>query len=403
MFFNKQIFISTALIFFLIYDFGLLILPGLTTGRLIFILLCLFQIFIQKTFVVNKKLQVFLSVLLLIFLASLIQFMNSMESTQISRLIFFTIYSIITPFFLMDIFKTRADFLYAFFLATIIQSIFAIYSFFNPEFKQFILSIIVVGGNDSMKEGFRAIGLSSSSGAAFSMIQFCGVFSGLLLLKYNKRSVFESIFIVLSIVIVLLSTLFIGRTGLICSLVSIIYFLVLNINFKKILFYLVIIFLIGQINFIEIIEKQTERIPGFNIEFFKNWIEDGFELEDNSTTKAIQQMPIPPLTINTILGTGEIKNEERNGNASGHDSGYIQTYYSLGFVLTLIFYISYFVFLISITKMKNVNFILFFIFILFLTENKEPFIFKYIMPLYLLTLILVCNKERIDLYKINKI
>ena len=105
MFFNKQIFISTALIFFLIYDFGLLILPGLTTGRLIFILLCLFQIFIQKTFVVNKKLQVFLSVLLLIFLASLIQFMNSMESTQISRLIFFTIYSIITPFFLMDIFK----------------------------------------------------------------------------------------------------------------------------------------------------------------------------------------------------------------------------------------------------------------------------------------------------------
>ena len=57
-FFNKQIFIRTALIFFLIYDFGLLILPSLTTGRLIFIMLCLFQIYIQKTFVVNKKLYV---------------------------------------------------------------------------------------------------------------------------------------------------------------------------------------------------------------------------------------------------------------------------------------------------------------------------------------------------------
>ena len=393
MFFNKQIFISTALIFFLIYDFGLLILPGLTTGRLIFILLCLFQIFIQKTFVVNKKLHVFLSVFLLIFLASLIQFMNSMESTQISRLFWFTIYSIITPFFLMNIFKTSIDFLYAFFLATIIQSIFTIYSFFNPEFKQFILSVIAVGGNDSIKEGFRAIGLSSSSGAAFSMIQFCGVFSGLLLLKYNKRSVFESIFIVLSIVIVLLSTLIIGRTGLICSLVSIIYFLVLNINFKKILFYLVIIFLIGQINFIEIIEKQTERIPGFNIEFFKNWIEDGFELEDNSTTKAIQQMPIPPLTINTILGTGEIKNEERNGNASGHDSGYIQTYYSSGLILAIAFYISYFLFLFKETKSKNLFSHLFIIILMFIIEIKEPFIFKYVLPFFILNLILLTNKR----------
>jgi hypothetical protein len=403
MFFNKQIFISTALIFFLIYDFGLLILPSLTTGRLIFIMLCLFQIITQKTFVVNKKLYVFLSVLLLIFLASLIQFMNSMESTQNSRLFWFTIYSIITPFFLMNIFKTRTDFLYAFFLATIIQSIVTIYSFFNPEFKQFILSTIVVGGHDDIKEGFRAIGFTSSSGAAFSMIQFCGVFSGLLLLKYNKKSVFESIFIVLSIVVVLLSTLIIGRTGLICSLVSIIYFLILNLNFKKIFFYLVITFLIGQINFIGILERQTESIEGFKIEFFKNWIEDGFQFENNSTSRAIQQMPIPPLTINTILGTGQVLNAARNGNASGHDSGYIQTYYSLGIVLTLIFYISFFIFLINITKMKNVNFILFFIFILFLAENKEPFIFKYIMPFYLLTLILFCNKERIALYKINKI
>ena len=183
----------------------------------------------------------------------------------------FTIYSIITPFFLMDIFKTRADFLYAFFLATIIQSIFAIYSFFNPEFKQFILSAIVVGGND-IKDGFRAIGFTSASGAAFSVIQFCGVFSGLMLLKYTRDNLIKSIFILIFIVIGLLSTLIIGRTGLLCSIIAIIYFLFINFNLKKAILYSVITFIISQINFINLLENQTEGIDGFNIEFFKNWI-----------------------------------------------------------------------------------------------------------------------------------
>ena len=161
--------IKTALIFFLIYDIGFSFSPSNTSARFVFLGLCLFYFFRYKNFRVNKHVSIFFSVLLILNIAAIFQFLNSFDSTQNSRLFWFTIYSIITPFFLMDIFKTRADFLYAFFLATIIQSIFAIYSFFNPEFKQFILSIIVVGGNDSMKEGFRAIGLSSSSGAAFSI------------------------------------------------------------------------------------------------------------------------------------------------------------------------------------------------------------------------------------------
>ena len=393
MFFNKQIFISTALIFFLIYDFGLLILPGLTTGRLIFILLCLFQIFIQKTFFVNKKLQVFLSVLLLIFLASLIQFINSDDFKQSSRLIWFTIYSIITPFLLLKIFKDKIDFLNAFFIATTIQSIITIGSFLNPEFKQFILSAIVVGGND-IKDGFRAIGFTSASGAAFSVIQFCGVFSGLMLLKYTRDNLIKSIFILIFIVIGLLSTLIIGRTGLLCSIIAIIYFLFINFNLKKAILYSVITFIISQINFIKLLENQTEGIDGFNIEFFKNWIEDGFILKNNNTVEAISRMPIPPLSLNTIVGTGEVFDAEKSVNASGHDSGYIQTYFSLGFVFAIVFYVSYFLFLIRITKLKNLLILLFLIFILFVVEFKEPFIFKYILPFYILTLTVLYNKER---------
>ena len=105
-------------------------------------------------------------------------------------------------------------------------------------------------------------------------------------------------------------------------------------------------------------------------------------------------MPIPPLSLNTIVGTGEVFDAEKSVNASGHDSGYIQTYFSLGFVFAIVFYVSYFLFLIRITKLKNLLILLFLIFILFVVEFKEPFIFKYILPFYILTLTVLYNKER---------
>ena len=48
-------------------------------------------------------------------------------------------------------------------------------------------------------------------------------------------------------------------------------------------------------------------------------------------------MPIPSLSIRTILGTGEVFNPNTMKNASGNDCGYIQTYYSLGLVLAFYF------------------------------------------------------------------
>jgi hypothetical protein len=393
MIFKISYVIKTALIFFLIYDIGFSFAQSITSGRFVFLGLCLFYFFRYKNFRVNKDAFLFFAVLLILNIVAIFQFINSDDFKQSSRLIWFTIYSIITPFLLLKIFKDKIDFLNAFFIATTIQSIITIGSFLNPEFKQFILSAIVVGGND-IKDGFRAIGFTSASGAAFSVIQFCGVFSGLMLLKYTRDNLIKSIFILIFIVIGLLSTLIIGRTGLLCSIIAIIYFLLINFNLKKVILYSVITFIISQINFINLLENQTEGIDGFNIEFFKNWIEDGFILKNNNTVEAISRMPIPPLSLNTIVGTGEVFDAEKSVNASGHDSGYIQTYFSLGFVFAIVFYVSYFLFLIRITKLKNLLILLFLIFILFVVEFKEPFIFKYILPFYILTLTVLYDKER---------
>ena len=389
---NKSFIIKIILIFFIIYDFGFIAFPSLTSGRVVLLAIFIYSL-IKKDILINKEVAFFSIFIFILFVASLIQFINSDDFIQSSRLFWFTIYSIITPFLLLKIFKDKIDFLNAFFIATTIQSIITIGSFLNPEFKQFILSAIVVGGND-IKDGFRAIGFTSASGAAFSIIQFCGVFSGLMLLNYTRDNLIKSIFIWIFIVIGLLSTLIIGRTGLLCSIIAIIYFLFINFNLKKAILYSVITFMISQINFIKLLENQTEVIDGFNIELFKNWIEDGFILKNNNTVEAISRMPIPPLSLNTIVGTGEVFDAEKSVNASGHDSGYIQTYFSLGFVFAIVFYVSYFLFLIRITKLKNLLILLFLIFILFVVEFKEPFIFKYILPFYILTLTVLYNKER---------
>lgn len=398
MIFNKRFLINSLLIFCIIYDISFVRLPGLTTGRIAFVFICLQSISVYKSTKFNRDLVYFLSFLALLFLASLIQYVNSMDFIQSSRILWFSLYSIITPFLLRKYFFNLEEFLYSILFVTSLQSIIAINSFLNPVVKQSILSSIVVGGNDIEEVIYRAIGFSGSSGAALSIIQFCGVFAGLMLLKYSYHSVLRSTIIWLGILCCLLSTLIIGRTGLICSLLSIFYFLFSIINFKKILIFSVITILISQINFISILESQTEGVQGFQTDFFLNWIEEAFALKNNSTAATINEMPIPPLSLKTILGTGEVFDFHTMQNASRSDMGYIQTYYSLGFILAIAFYISYFLFLLKETKNKNLFSLLFLIILMFIIELKEPFIFKYILPFFILTLILISNKrEQIDI------
>lgn len=393
MIFNKRFLINTILIFCIIYNFSFLRLPGLTSGRVVFVFICIKSIYDYKSTRSNINLVRFLSFLALLFTASLIQYLNSMDFIQSSRILWFSIYSIITPFLLRKYILNLEEFLYSILFATSLQSIIAINSFLNPSFKESILNTIVVGGNDIGDLIYRAIGFSSSSGAALSVTQFCGVFAGLMLFKYSYNTVVRSPIIWLGILCCLLSTLIIGRTGLIISLLSIFYFLFSIINSKKIIIISIIAIMISQINFISILESKTNGILGFETDIFLNWIDDGLELENNSTAIAIKEMPIPPLSLRTILGTGEVFDFRFRKNASGNDSGYIQTYYSSGLILAIAFYISYFLFLFKETKSKNLFSHLFIIILMFIIEIKEPFIFKYVLPFFILNLILLTNKR----------
>lgn len=393
MIFDKKFLINTLLIFFIIYDISFIRFPGLTSGRIAFFIILLKFLVHYNRIKFDKKTIYFLLFLLLLFLFSIIQYLNSLDFTQSSRILWFSIYSVLTPFLMKNYFSGLKDFLFSFLLATSVQSLITINSFISPGFKQNILNYIVIGGNDIENSVYRAIGFTSTSGAALSVVQFCGVFCGLILLKYSNLTFFKSTLVWVSVLVCLLSTFIIGRTGLICSLVSIFIFFLSTISFKKIMFFLITIIFINQINFIDILENQTQNIAGFKIDFYLNWIEDGLTIGDNNTVKAIQDMPIPPLSIRTILGTGEVFNPNTMKNASGNDCGYIQTYYSLGLVLAFLFYVGYFVFLFTKSKYNNLFIFNYLIVLMFIIEMKEPFIFKYVFPFFVLSLMLISNKK----------
>lgn len=392
MVFDKRFLLNTLLIFSIIFDVSFVAFPALTSGRIA--ILFFFAYFASiKRITFKRNFIYLLTVIFFLFVASLIQFISSNDFIQSSRLLWFSIYGIIFPYFLSQYFKSLEEFLYCFLFATSVQSIIAINSFFNPDVKQFISSMVVVGGNDLDEAIYRAISFSGSSGAALSVIQFCGVYSGLVLLRYC-HAYRARIMIWIGILCCLLSTLIIGRTGLLCSLLSIVFYLFSTFNLRKIIWLSIFFVFITQINFISILESQTESIPGFKTEFFMNWIEEAFTVKDNNTANAINEMPIPPLKLNTILGTGKIFNNDLMKNASGNDSGYIQTYYSLGIILAFVFYVTYFLFLLLQIQNKEIISILFLIALIFLIEVKEPFIFKYMFPFFVLNFILLSKKEK---------
>jgi hypothetical protein len=129
-----------------------------------------------------------------------------------------------------------------------------------------------------------------------------------------------------------------------------------------------------------------------------NWVGELFEKGIQAPSIIdLQSQPVPKLSAETILGTGLIS--RKNGeNASGNDSGYVQTYYALGLVMAVSFY-SALLALLADSLLRRPDWCLmgFLTLGLLLIELKEPFVFKYIYPFVILTMLQMgmANKRNI--------
>lgn len=397
---NKLIILKFLLVFFILYDINFKFLPGFTSGRISFVVVLGYFLFkwirsgatFSKMFL-NENGWYF-NLLIFVIIIAFLQFLSSNDITQVARLFYFTIYGIITPLILVKIFKKSNDFLLIVGISVLLQSFITIGSYLIPSIKILLNNLVLYNANFDASNNTRALGFVSVAGAAFSLIQFTGIFSILTYLNLNYVKWQLKILLNISILIILISTLFIGRTGLFLSILVLLLFFVFNkFSIKKVILGILSFVLILQLNIEKVLDSITKDIDGYNSELFIAWIQSGFRL-NNDLVEGLNEMPIPPLTYQTLIGTGLVVGPNGEGNASGHDTGYIQTYYSMGLIMAFVFYLSYFYYLfIKVRKDKfNLSYLL--LFILVLVESKEFFIFSYAFPFFVFSYILIVKNER---------
>lgn len=362
-------------IFFILYNISFQGIESVTTGRIVIIIAALWAWMTGKSIVNLLRDKIWLLIIPLPYV--LIQYIYVGDIGQLSRFINLVIISYFGAALIVIISPEIKTLLKSILIAITVQSIIIIISFFDFNYRVWFDTVVFSGMNYGSDYLYRAPGFSSTSGAALSVIQSLGVLVGWVLLKSNKffiKITEKWVYLtILSMFISGVSCVFVGRTGL---LLSVLYMVLLAISFefrKKLFGFFVSITSIAYFVF------TVHLIPllgqDFSIEYFENWV-FGFFIGKDDTIKAITEMPVPPLTVETFIGTG-LSSPIAGSNPSGHDSGFIQAYYSMGLPVTIIFYCIYIYVLWHLMRWLPRTYKLILVMVFFLIEVKEPFLFKY--------------------------
>ena len=365
--------ISLVIIFSLIYDISFSGLNGFTTARLAFLFLVFTNV--SRLDIIIKEYGYFLLFMIAVMFLALVQSFYSHDTTQLSSLFFFIIYCLASSLLVNFQVGDSARLQLLFLSAISFQSLVLIYVFFNPSLKLVLSNYIITGANYGPENLYRSFGLTSSSGAALSLIQGLGFGLGLYMLHTGQKRYRWAVLIMS--VLCISSTIFVGRTGLVVSIIFLAAYVSISLSILSIIKYGLVFLVISYFSVGGILERNLQSIKGFSTDYFFTWISEGIQIRDNKTANALMnEQPIPELTFQTLLiGTGTVSVDGQN--TSGHDSGYVQTYYSLGLVLTFLFYLLVVHFMKSHFRSRDNRLLYFLIMVMLLLEAKEPFLFKY--------------------------
>ncbi|QIR06505.1 hypothetical protein [Salinivibrio costicola] len=285
--------------------------------------------------------------------------------------------------------------------ACFLQAFFVYISFFSESYRIFLSGILVETSNIPITYSKRVPGFSNSSGSLLSLLLSFGVFFFMCLFVNNSSRHYKLVFFTCA-VFVATSCLFVGKLGLFLSAYFIFATLFFQSKYFRYVIFLVALFSVpaSLAYYIynspsSVIESNAVSLEGF--EYALNRSFSIFSSEGDSTIKALLKMPIPNLDINTTLGHGYFI-DASGRNVTGSDVGYVQSYYSLGLIFSLIFYVSLFCYLfykilgVQNLTLRNMAFVFFFP--LFVVELKEPFITKLGYVFLLLTYLFLCDKDK---------
>jgi hypothetical protein len=377
----------SVLMFLFLFNVSFIKAPSATTGRLV--LLFVLPFCARATWRVLRDLLrthgVAMLVFVLVFAYAVVLYVLSTreDTTQLSRLFHFALYSIVGAAMFAALLRRNLErFLWIYTLATLLQACFIGWSFVSPPYRWWLAQRVVQGGLIPLMSELQAPGFSNSSGAWLSLIQGLGVFTAL----YGVRltvSGRRTLFLYGAAILTGASTLVTGRTGIIVAAGTFVFFAVAS-RLKQAIRLLVISILLAAILWPTrglITRTLTSLNPRFGSAMARG-LEIFAERTNTDSFRALVDQRIPPITTETIIGTGKVAGVDEN--ASGSDSGYVQTYYALGLLVATIFYVT----LLGMLTMMMLEApdraaFAFAVVFLFIVEVKEPFIFKYDYPFLL--------------------
>lgn len=387
---KKKLIIVAFIVFFILYNFSFIGNEALSSGRLGVLLA--FVLTLNKFSQMMSLLRSKVWILYLPIVYVLFQLLSVRDFGQFSRFMNLAFYSMLGSAAVALIGGSRQTILKAVIIAISVQSGIILFSFFNLPYRIWFDANILSSSNYDAQYLYRAPGLTSAGGSVLSVIQSMGVLAGCLLYeeykKINQLSNSRAYILLIMMILALVSCFFTGRTGVLLSILFMAPILFSKegiYRFSKIGACL----LMGLSFFFS---KIIDLLPrDFSLDYFVQWAFGMFSGNDN-TLEALSSLPIPPLTAETFMGTG-MSSLVNGVNPSGHDSGFIQTYYSMGLPISIMFYLIYLGILFHITKMFPRRYGIMIVVAFWGIEIKEPFLFKYASMFLLMLLYFLCKLE----------
>ena len=284
-----------------------------------------------------------------------------------------------------------------------IQALFVILYFFSLDFKNWTLDFIPASGNLDPRLDFRSRGLMNGASATGSLMISLGLIFTAYLVVVSELKKFNFFYLSISFLLILTAIFFIGRTGFLIVPFVGFYFLFIYIykkefrnNIKIFTGYIFGYLIIGLI-FLSILSYLNL----FSIDLTKfntvlNWVTNEINFKNGSievkTLTILSSHWFIPDDIKTLLfGNPSSFDEERISS----DIGFIRILYGFGLIGSIIFYGFFiYIFLKMIKKLNKIEeklIIIVLAILFFITEIKEPFLFKVSINSFILLLFLFIN------------
>jgi hypothetical protein len=312
------------------------------------------------------------------------------DTIGLSRGIWFALFCVVSPLGLLIIYKeTPIIFFWHCAAAIGIQSIFVIDHFFDPEFRMWSASVLASSGNIAQDSSVRSSGLTNGLGSAGSLIQASGCIAALFAFAKSERYGSACLALFLSLLCSVGAGMM-GRTGLILCLLSYFflafYAILKTTPWKKPQIFAIPLVLGSLFALVVAIDSTLSETDSARIESLSDWAFEWVQPSGTESISTLKEQEVRPLSfLESITGTGRTSSHT-DFNFSGHDSGYIQNMVCFGLPLTLLFYLTLSFIIFTLFRNRTGPFISFLVMLsVLLLDLKEPFIFKYAVPLFVVT------------------